>query len=275
MLTLQGIRNISDWKTRCRSFWNAVVIAIQTRWYRKQDGAVGLAMCLVKIIVQTFFLCFMIVAMHRFGIYLAVWAWERRIDEGVDGLRKIHDIFSYLRQKENLLKRQLVDRGALAEILPEDILLIHVLQDTKALCVDLENELATLLRLFSFDAERRLDQSVSSAQTLIEYATNLEVSVMVILAKISGGNISLTRRVIEPLQGIFQRIDFLVDVLEDAPSGIINIPQEAVEKHGIDTTQLFYCQTWAHLLVISGFRGWYQEAIQETYQEWQSTRSTI
>lgn len=278
-MTIQKIRLMLRCKLWWYSSWFQFFTLIQVRWRGKNDGIIGYVVCILKIGGQEFVQLAASLMSRRGGSIFALWAWLRRIDEKVDGDQKlpagIESIDLYLTRKEGLLEACLQNYSLPQKILPEDALLIQAFRGIASLGCDIADELRTHLRLFRFDASRRSNQSLTSADELARYTDDLEAAILLLSVKIFGGDLFLARQMNSSSQGVLQRIDFLVDILKDLKSGMINIPEEIVACFQINIHKLKSCRTLQDACRVPGFKDWHGQTVKDIYREWQSQREMI
>ena len=105
----------------------------------------------------------------------------------------------------------------------------------------------------------------------MKYALQQDTNILSSVIKIFGHKEGFDQLLstIPQLEGLFTRFDWLYDLPEDIPNGIVNIPQEAVQKYSIQTV----CNQKGDFQLIQQskeFQEWYRAEAAELMELWNS-----
>ena len=226
----------------------------------------------------TFMILLLVCLDRRLLMLFCLLGSLRIIDDVVDGEIKPKGgvcAKTYLHKKEGLVRSAYAKGGfpCSASSSPEDIMLIYAIKSSMSAKIDIRSYLQSQFCLFRFDLERRKAKRILQTATLLQQASRQDTYIFTLVAQVLGGNAKTAGAVSLRGKGLFTRIDWLRDLLSDMQRGIMNIPQESVEKYQLDLSYLARCITLKEACELApGFLNWYQQEFNILWETWQSTK---
>jgi hypothetical protein len=257
-----------------------LVLSIETLvravWKKRNKGISGFVTCvgfLCKYLGQLVLIS--CILSPRAKIFLAAYAWFRRVDDVMDNDALPPKGYSrelYLEQKKNIIFSLQYTNGHSMPLLREDILIVYLLRRSAQYKMDIWDDIVNIWSVMCLDERRRESKTLSTQNELVFQAIRQDHSIIGASIKIFGGNVERFYEIESVLDGVLSRTDWLYDICQDIQNGIIHIPAEAVKKHNINLSRLLVCNSWEELNAVNGFVSWYTEEIETLSRKWVLTR---
>ncbi|MFA5925795.1 MAG: hypothetical protein WC831_02580 [Parcubacteria group bacterium] len=231
-------------------------------------------------ILRYFFLVILALISRKFSLISSVYTWFRQSDNILDGdvrLRLGDDLESYMARKNRVMKDLFNLNFAKAQTEREDILIAYFVREARRLPVfsELCRQARILWLLMQSDALRRKIRPIVPRSEFNEFTFDQDVCILSFCVLALDGNKERLQSIAKVLCGLFSRTDCLLDCFDDIRRGIIQIPREAFERHGLDLESMQKCLNEKDFLASPGFLEWRREEGRRLQNQWQAAMKAV
>ncbi len=271
----QRMRGVRLWIVSSAFFLNEVWVILQER---KSPGIFE-ELKLPLRVIKYFGLLALIFCVFRQKALMAslLIAWFHRVDDVVDGDSPLPQVWTarmYRDQKRSLLA--VAARGDDAQdLLFEDLMLLGSFEVGRILSMSVADEAISVWEVMEWGCERQENKTLVSRDELLRQTAKQDRAVLRIAAKMFGGDIARYDVIAEGFTGVLTRTDWLDDIPEDLPRGVVNIPAEAFSQYGVELDAIASCNNWTELMRNTSFARWYHDEVLRSQSEWQQFRDLL
>lgn len=279
-MSFRKMQSMSRWKLNVIALFFLFDTLTRAVWRRRGKGMRGLVRypwLLFKYVTKV--LIGLLLITWRARIILSAYAWFRRIDDVMDEDGKTPREYtreSYIAQKREIMGSLPSIDDCTVPFLTEDLLLVHLLRESKHYGVDVTKEIMNLWSVMCWENERRSRRTLPAREEMIHYATLQDDSILGVCVKIFNGTVQrFFREVSCLLAGTLTRTDWLSDLDHDLQKGIVNIPREALSDRNPDLSRLFERKSWREIRAIPGLPYWYVKEAKTLNEKWADARASL
>jgi phytoene/squalene synthetase len=265
------------WKLRIAAQLFQSEILMKEVWRRVTESE-GLFELGARILRYAILLLFAMLS-RRLCVIASIYTWFRLVDNVIDGDMPLpsETLESYLAAKNKVLRFFFTQESPESQMHREEVLLAYFVREAQGLPVfsKLCEQIQNLWELMQFDAQRREARALATRNELDNFAFKQDASILRCCVYVLNGDVKQLEVIVQALCGLFTRTDWLLDYYDDIRKGIIYIPAEVFEQHGMDLKAMQNCQSEQELLASSGLKEWRREERERLNASWLSALKVV